>query len=60
VPQHGHFVNTAVEALAGKNAQFRLRHVQPTAVLGVLWNSSRSHNRLAFAAGNASYSAPPV
>src|SRR5271154_3267057 len=34
VPQHGHFVNPAVEALAGKNAQFRLSHVQPTAVLG--------------------------
>src|SRR5262249_43446961 len=28
--------------------------------LGVSWTSSRSHSRLASAAGNASYSAPPV
>ena len=33
-PQHRHFVDPAVEALAGKDAQLRLRHVQPTAVLG--------------------------
>ena len=37
-PQHGHFVDTPVEALAGKDAQFRLRHVQPTAVLGGVVN----------------------
>src|SRR6516164_9159045 len=34
VPQYGHFVDTAVKTLAGKNAQFRLCHVQPTAMLG--------------------------
>src|SRR5437868_3808749 len=28
-PQERHFVDTPVEALAGKDAQFRLRHVQP-------------------------------
>ena len=28
--------------------------------LGVGWNSSRSHSRLASSGGNASYSAPPV
>src|SRR5664280_2844571 len=28
VPPHSHFVDTAVEALSGKDAQFRLRHVQ--------------------------------
>src|SRR5271156_645172 len=32
-PQERDFVDTPVEALAGKDAQFRLRHVQPTAVL---------------------------
>src|SRR5215210_4583091 len=32
--QHRHFVDPAVEALAGKDAQLRLCHVQPTAVLG--------------------------
>src|SRR4051794_543803 len=37
-PQERHFVDTPVEALAGKDAPFRLRHVQPTAVLGGVVN----------------------
>ena len=37
-PQERHFVDTPVETLTGKDAQFRLRHVQPTAVLGSVVN----------------------
>jgi hypothetical protein len=37
-PQECHFVDTPVEALTGKDAQFRLRHVQPTAMLGRVVN----------------------